>query len=709
DVFVHYGPSRSAHHYLQIDELVLDLMKPNNYITIEVVGHNINNYYFADETPLFAVELYSNQVLIQTTDNFSCFLLDDRIRKVQRYSYQRNFAESYKQNKDRQNFYLGDCQMFPKLLCTDVEAPILLQRQTPYPIFDVIDQIFVVEMGTFALDDTLPIWHDRAIDLITQTYKGYSKETLEVALSDNVSRFVYKKSSLLQTKDINKNQYHIYDTLRTLTGFIRLDIEVFEPTIFYVIFDEVDFKESKDKNTNGIFIDFKRNDCSNIIRYELEPGIYHLQSFEPYSVRYINLAVSSGHMEVHTLNVVTFENNQIYKLNVETDDNDIDLIIKASQNTLAQNAVDVLTDCPSRERAGWLCDSWFSARAEQLMTGDNQIERNFLMNYAKSPQSPYLPKGMIPMNYPADHTDGIYIPNWSLWYGVELYDYFLRTSDTKLIEESRTKVEGIIEYFKAYENEYGLLENLDSWVFIEWSEANSFVKGVNIPSNMMYAHFIDSIGKLYHQEDLLLKAKVLKQTIKKMSFNGTFFEDQLLRDENNQLKQTHNTSETCQYYAFFTNTATVETFSELYNVLLIHFGYRRNEKNLYPHVYKSNAFIGNYLRLEILRKNKAYEQLLSECKDYFLYMARRTQTLWEHRFVYGSLNHGFASYTANLLIEALTGIKGYNPKTKEIYMTQIDTNINYKMYIPYAEGLFITKNDEDFQLKLPIGYTVVEC
>ncbi|MFA6800542.1 MAG: hypothetical protein WCR19_00380, partial [Acholeplasmataceae bacterium] len=223
DVFVHYGPSRSAHHYLQQDELFLDLMKPNNYITIEVVGHNINNYYFADETPLFAVELFSDQVLLQTTDDFSCYLLDDRIRKVQRYSYQRNFAESYKQDKDRQNFYLGDCQMFPKLEVIEVEIPILTKRQTPYPIFDEIKNISVVETGTFSLDMTLPIWHDRAIDLITQTYKGYPKETLEVVLSDNVSRFVYKKSSLLHLQDIKKNQYQIFDTARTLTGFIQLD------------------------------------------------------------------------------------------------------------------------------------------------------------------------------------------------------------------------------------------------------------------------------------------------------------------------------------------------------------------------------------------------------------------------------------------------------------------------------------------------------
>ena len=146
-------------------------------------------------------------------------------------------------------------------------------------------------------------------------------------------------------------------------------------------------------------------------------------------------------------NVIGFPSEELRR------EREIDEIVKAAQFTLAQNAVDVLTDCPSRERAGWLCDSWFSARAEQLMSGHNQIEKNFLFNYAVSPQSEYLPKGMIPMNYPADHTDGIFIPNWSLWYGIELYDYYLRTSDQSLIDKSWLKIEGLINYFKAFENE----------------------------------------------------------------------------------------------------------------------------------------------------------------------------------------------------------------------------------------------------------------
>lgn len=43
--------------------------------------------------------------------------------------------------------------------------------------------------------------------------------------------------------------------------------------------------------------------------------------------------------------------------------------------------------------------------------------------------------------------------------------------------------------------------------------------------------------------------------------------------------------------------------------------------------------------------------MLSQIKGYFLGMARMTGTLWEHKTVAASLNHGFPSYIAKLLLD----------------------------------------------------------
>ena len=95
--------------------------------------------------------------------------------------------------------------------------------------------------------------------------------------------------------------------------------------------------------------------------------------------------------------MVLYENPDAAEFRYDYGDDALNRITEAAVNTFAQNAVDVLTDCPSRERAGWLCDSYFSSRAEALFTGNNLVEKSFLENYALAPQSPYLPEGMIPM------------------------------------------------------------------------------------------------------------------------------------------------------------------------------------------------------------------------------------------------------------------------------------------------------------------------
>jgi alpha-L-rhamnosidase len=375
-------------------------------------------------------------------------------------------------------------------------------------------------------------------------------------------------------------------------------------------------------------------------------------------VQYAKIIVVDGEIDVKDLTVVLYENKNAYNLQFECEDKELNKIIKAAANTFSQNAVDVLTDCPSRERAGWLCDSYFSGRAEKLFTGKNEIERNFLENYIFSPQLKELPDGMLPMCYPCDHYDGVYIPNWAMWFVLELKDYYERTGDISLINSAKEKVYSLIDFFKKYLNEDGLLENLESWVFIEWSKCNDedYVKGVNYPSNMLYSAMLKAAGKLFNDDKLIELSTKMNKVIIEQSFNGDFFEDNRIR-ENGVLKSQNHLTETCQYYAFYFDVAKREDYCALFDTLIEKFGPKRDIKTVYPHIAQSNAIVGNYLRLELLLKNGFYKEVLEECKDFFSKMAERTGTLWEHSFVSGSLNHGFASIAGNYIIKALKGLK----------------------------------------------------
>jgi alpha-L-rhamnosidase len=300
----------------------------------------------------------------------------------------------------------------------------------------------------------------------------------------------------------------------------------------------------------------------------------------------------------------------------------------------------------------------------------------------------------------------MYIPNWAMWYVIELYDYLNRTADRELIENSRHKVYGIIDYFKQYLNSDGLLEDLESWVFIEWSKSNDkeFVKGVNYPSNMLYSKMLCVAGTMYNDKELILQGQNIKKMVIEQSFNGKFFEDNRVR-ENGILVNKGHISETCQYYAFYFDVADVSNFSKLFKILINDFGPKRDCKEVYPYVYKSNAFIGNYLRFEILLKNSMELLVIDECKEFFYFMAERTGTLWEHSFAFGSLNHVFASIAAKYIVECTTGFIEVDNATKAVYLSEpaIECNVNVKIPV-LDQFLEIVIIDKKRNIKLPENY-----
>lgn len=108
------------------------------------------------------------------------------------------------------------------------------------------------------------------------------------------------------------------------------------------------------------------------------------------------------------------------------------------------------------------------------------------------------------------------------------------------------------------------MEDLESWVFVEWSVAGSkeYRKGVNYPTNMLYYKTLEKAAKAFGDNDLNAKAEKVKRKIIEQSFDGTFFQDNRIR-ENGVLTLKNHISETCQYFAFFSGVADCENFPSL--------------------------------------------------------------------------------------------------------------------------------------------------
>ena len=108
-------------------------------------------------------------------------------------------------------------------------------------------------------------------------------------------------------------------------------------------------------------------------------------------------------------------------------------------------------------------------------------------------------------------------------------------------------------------------------------------------------------------------------------------------------------TEVCQYYAFFFGAATPQEHPELLRILVEDFGPDRAKNGEWPQIHPANAFIGNYLRLDMLMQLGYHDTVRQNIEGYFLYMAEKTGTLWENIGASASCNHGFASYVLHWL------------------------------------------------------------
>ena len=107
-----------------------------------------------------------------------------------------------------------------------------------------------------------------------------------------------------------------------------------------------------------------------------------------------------------------------------------------------------------------------------------------------------------------------------MWFVLELGEYAERTSDRELVARARERVYALLSYFRRFENEFGLLEKLESWVFLEWSKSNDLVQDVSFPSNMLYAKMKLVMSELYGDAALAEEAQRMQAVIRDLSYTA---------------------------------------------------------------------------------------------------------------------------------------------------------------------------------------------
>lgn len=644
--FAGRGPARTAHGHARIDVWPVTPDRAGQIeVVIEVMRYGVPTFCTTCEPSFLCAELIAGRRVLAWTaprgGGFAAERRPERVQRVERYSYQRPFVEAYRFAATGLAWRQPGYQPAQPVRLARVRyARTWLARGVAMPDHSVVEPQAAVSRGryTYSAARARAYRHHRHIHEVPKVSAGYPPAQVDWSLYGELAgmRFTGARRApggAARPRSLAAGAWVRYDFGRIVTGFPGLRVAAPRGARVLLAFEEILLEGQ---------VVFDRSSCVNVIGLELAPGAeVDFEAFEPYTLQHLQIIVAAGAAEIGGVRLRHCINAEKIGPAPAALPAPMAKVRAAAVASFRQNALDIFMDCPSRERAGWLCDSLFTARAEWHLCGDNPIERAFLENYLRPARFRDLPRGMVPMCYPAEALLRQFIPNWAMFLVLQLDEAARRrrlpAAWRPLVAR---RVRGLLGYFRRFENERGLLEKLESWVFVEWSKANAFVQDVNFPSNMLYAATLRAAGRLLREPALAARAARVETAIRDLAWRDGRFVDHAVRTRAGRLVVQDDASEVCQYYAFTFGLADPASAPDLWRRLV-----RGDFHGLHP----ANAFIGKLLRLELLIAHGETAAAQRELMASFAPMARRTGTLWEHLDDSASCNHGFTSYIAVLI------------------------------------------------------------
>ena len=650
--FVAFGPARTAKGYAREDIISLDSFgKGEHRIDIGVSCYYSGSLSLVKQPGFLWCEIVKgDEVLMATGRDVVGCTRECRVRKTQRYSLQRHFCDDWDFTKEGM---FDEKEPAELKIYSEEETPVLLPRRAPYADYSEVYADGIASRGNLVYDETLKVNKDfYSHGAVPAEHGAFPREEIENKPFEWIQTFRQEKVSGAAEFpiELSAGEYAIIAFDRIENGFVKFSAYAHEDSDIAFGFSE--------KGSGDAFV-FPDMHAHNAFEYIIPGGkTTEAMTFESYVVQYMIVCVKRGRIRLDSLGIKGFSHSlegvEVPKIGDAT----LEAVYRGAARTFAHNALDVFMDCPSRERAGWLCDSYFTAKTEYALFGETKVEDAFLENYRLYKNEGAYPKGVIPMCFPSTpHNRGEFIPQWTMWFILEVEDYVNNRGHKADAELFRKVISGLLDFYSAYENTDGLLEKLPNWNFVEWSVANKWTQDVSYPTNFLYAQVLECVYKLYGEEKYREKCERVRKTAVEQSFNGKVFLDHAVRSYSCELVRQDDCSEACQYYAILFGGVdiTEPKYKELRRLVLDVFRAERIEKH--PEIAEINAFVGAYLRLEALLKLKEYDLVLRDVKEFFGNMEALTGTLWEYRSGNGSRDHGFASYALVALTKALKGLK----------------------------------------------------
>lgn len=148
---------------------------------------------------------------------------------------------------------------------------------------------------------------------------------------------------------------------------------------------------------------------------------------------------------------------------LETENDNLKKVWKLCKNTIKYATQEMFLDCPQREKGQYAGDLTITSAAHLILTGNAELLKKAIDNQMQSAQ--YVPSllAVTPGSLVQE------IADYSFQFPILALRYYSFSGDKDFLRENLKICEGIIDAYKPYVGETGLLQNIsDKWNLVDW-------------------------------------------------------------------------------------------------------------------------------------------------------------------------------------------------------------------------------------------------
>jgi alpha-L-rhamnosidase len=371
--------------------------------------------------------------------------------------------------------------------------------------------------------------------------------------------------------------------------------------------------------------------------------------------RFINIVKENGNISYDDVSMLYEYADVKQRGSFTCNDQEINKILEVAKYTLELNTREFFIDGIKRDRWVWSGDAL----------------QSYLMNYYSYFDNPTVTRTIQALRGKDPVTAHINtIVDYTFYWFISVYDYYLYTGDKKFIEQVYPKMQTMMEYCLSRRNKNGLIEGLSGdWTFIDWAAGLS-KKGEISFEQMLFARSLEAMSLCADIVDDKANAssyKALAGDLKTKLFllywNG---QKQALVHSRVDGKQTENVTRYANMFGIFFNYFTEEQKQQVKKSVLLN-----------DSIQKITTPYMRFYELEALSAMGEQDFVLKEMKSYWGGMLKLGATsFWEeynpdkkgaeHLAMYGrkfgkSLCHAWGASPIYLLGKYYLGVSPTTP------------------------------------------------